>query len=204
MKNTMKKGFTLIELLVVITIIWILATGATSVYTSQIQKARDTTRINDVKALQSWVEQFYQDVSEYPDWDDFDKTATNNAWDPVAWVQIYVPKLPKDPKNNQNCNKTNMVGWADSICWYRYIVWDDENWITLWAYEISTAFENTWNITWKAAKDWWNTWNWLNRYEIWLRIDDASMVTNYTTANAWTASVSSDKDLVIAWIAQKK
>lgn len=51
LKNT-TRGFTLIELLVVITIIGILATGATATYTSQIQKARDTTRINDVKALQ--------------------------------------------------------------------------------------------------------------------------------------------------------
>jgi prepilin-type N-terminal cleavage/methylation domain-containing protein len=44
-------GFTLIELLVVITIIGILATGATSVYTSQIQKARDSTRISDIHIL---------------------------------------------------------------------------------------------------------------------------------------------------------
>jgi type II secretory pathway pseudopilin PulG len=36
---------------VVITIIGILATGAVTVYTSQIQKARDTTRITDMKAL---------------------------------------------------------------------------------------------------------------------------------------------------------
>lgn len=60
------RGFTLIELLVVITIIGILATGATATYTSQIQKARDTTRINDVEALKSGIEQSYQDVSEYP------------------------------------------------------------------------------------------------------------------------------------------
>jgi general secretion pathway protein G len=60
------RGFTLIELLVVITIIGILATGATTVYTSQIQKARDTTRINDIKALQAGVEQAYQDQSVYP------------------------------------------------------------------------------------------------------------------------------------------
>jgi prepilin-type N-terminal cleavage/methylation domain-containing protein len=46
-----KKGFTLIELLVVITIIGILATGAVTVYTSQIQKARDTTRITSMNAL---------------------------------------------------------------------------------------------------------------------------------------------------------
>ncbi|MGB2110743.1 MAG: type IV pilin protein, partial [Patescibacteria group bacterium] len=37
--QSIKKGFTLIELLVVITIIGILATGATTVFTSQIQKA---------------------------------------------------------------------------------------------------------------------------------------------------------------------
>jgi len=36
------------------------------VYTSQIQKARDTTRISDLKALQSSVEQVYQDGSTYP------------------------------------------------------------------------------------------------------------------------------------------
>jgi prepilin-type N-terminal cleavage/methylation domain-containing protein len=46
-----KLGFTLIELLVVITIIGILATGAVSVYTSQIQKARDSVRLTDVTAL---------------------------------------------------------------------------------------------------------------------------------------------------------
>ena len=52
-KTGSKKAFTLIELLVVITIIGILATGATAVYTSQIQKARDTTRINDLEAFKS-------------------------------------------------------------------------------------------------------------------------------------------------------
>jgi prepilin-type N-terminal cleavage/methylation domain-containing protein len=49
--QSIKKGFTLIELLVVITIIGILATGATTVFTAQIQKARDTTRITSLNAL---------------------------------------------------------------------------------------------------------------------------------------------------------
>ncbi|MDR1945201.1 MAG: type II secretion system GspH family protein, partial [Candidatus Peribacteria bacterium] len=39
-----KLAFTLIELLVVITIIGILAVGSVTVYTSQIQKARDSSR----------------------------------------------------------------------------------------------------------------------------------------------------------------
>ncbi len=97
-KNT--RGFTLIELLVVITIIGILATGGVVTYTSQIQKARDTTRITDVKAVQSGVEQFYQDKSEYP-------PATYTATDNTTFhgVVTYVPKLPRDPKTGQSCNK---------------------------------------------------------------------------------------------------
>ena len=66
MKLMAKKGFTLVELLVVIAIIGILATGAVWVYTSQLEKARDSTRVTDLNNLRSAVEQFYQDKSEYP------------------------------------------------------------------------------------------------------------------------------------------
>ena len=61
-----QKGFTLIELLVVITIIGILATGATAVYTSAQQKARDSIRQNDILALKSAVEQVFGDDAQYP------------------------------------------------------------------------------------------------------------------------------------------
>jgi len=88
-KNVSKKGFTLIELLVVITIIGILATGATSTYTTQIQKARDTTRVNDVKALQSATEQVYQDLMEYPD----------NTIASFSSVLDYLDKYPTDSKD---------------------------------------------------------------------------------------------------------
>jgi general secretion pathway protein G len=94
MKLLQKKGFTLIELLVVITIIGILATGGVAVYTSQIQKARDTTRMNDLEVLKSGVEQYYQDKSEYP-----------SSVDTFTGIVTYVPKLPKDPKSGQLCNK---------------------------------------------------------------------------------------------------
>ena len=141
--QTTKSGFTLIELLVVITIIGILATWAVSIYTSQIQKARDSTRITSLEAIKASVEQFYQDTSEYPQW-----------WaDWLTWVgtdvQDYLPKLPRDPKDHQPCN-----GW--SKCGYAYIVADDSNWIVQWAYELSTGFENSWNTDNKSATDWWN------------------------------------------------
>lgn len=143
MLQTMKKGFTLIELLVVITIIGILATGAVTVYTSQIQKARDTTRISSVKGLQSGVEQFYQDVSEYPvgtnGWLNGGQAGSNTS------VNDYVPNLAEDPKHDNTCN--------GSRCGYVYNAGSDSNGITNGAYEISTAFENQGNVDNKAARD---------------------------------------------------
>ena len=145
MLNKSIKGFTLIELLVVITIIGILATGAVTVYTSQIQKARDTTRITSVKALQGGIEQFYQDVSEYPAGQEW--WLTGGQLSLSTTVNDYVPNLSEDPKHNQTCN--------GSRCAYAYSVGPDSNDITNGAYEISTAFENQWNIDTKAGDDVW-------------------------------------------------
>jgi prepilin-type N-terminal cleavage/methylation domain-containing protein len=61
-----KSGFTLIELLVVITIIGILATGGVSVFTTQLQGARDSTRVNDMKLMETAVHQYFNDISIYP------------------------------------------------------------------------------------------------------------------------------------------
>lgn len=141
MMKSLKKGFTLIELLVVITIIGILATGAVTTFTSQIQKARDTTRISDIQAIQSAVEQVYQDYSEYPD----DSAIATFATD----VEDYLPNLPSDSKNTENCQN-------DQACGYVYAVWDS-NWdgtgIDLAVYEISAWFENAANVDTKAVQD---------------------------------------------------
>lgn len=181
LQNT-KLGFTLIELLVVITIIGILATGAVWVYTSQIQKARDTTRINDIKAIQSAVEQFYQDTTEYP--------LGNAAWT-ASWttsVMAYLPNLAEDPKFDQTC--------IQSRCWYVYIVNNDPNWISQWTYEISTAFENQWNVDNKAgaAQD---NWDDNNRYEIWLNTDTNITVSAQATAFTKAAAIDTSNPLVI-------
>lgn len=159
MKLQNKKGFTLIELLVVITIIGILATGATTVYTSQIQKARDTTRINDVKALQSAVEQVYQDGWEYPHSNEFDNKAD-------GWVTVvtYMPKLPRDPKDGQTCNKSGKTTALNSYCMYSYNVWSDENGIAYWRYVLSTWFEAQWKVESDWDRDGWkHKWRW----EVW-------------------------------------
>ncbi|MDD2891884.1 MAG: prepilin-type N-terminal cleavage/methylation domain-containing protein [Candidatus Gracilibacteria bacterium] len=140
LKNS-TRGFTLIELLVVITIIGILATGATATYTSQIQKARDTTRINDVKALQGGIEQSYQDISEYP------RGSTLQVE-----LAKYLGKIPTDSKYAQPCNDG---GTAENgtDCAYAYIAGPDNNGILYGEYEVSTAFENLGNVQNKAATD---------------------------------------------------
>lgn len=200
-----KKGFTLIELLVVITIIGILATWAVSVYTSQIQKARDTTRIQDVSALKAGIEQYYWDNSEYPG---VDSSATNY----FSWVISYVPRLPKDPKSWQACNK-----WPETnatACDYIYAVSSDSNWIIHWEYKVSTGFENGWNIDSKAKSDWWST-DEENRYELGLNLTNWKSTicdrTNKMTVPSWISVISttnclaaipiSSKDwaLMIAW-----
>lgn len=137
LQKAVQKGFTLIELLVVITIIGILATGATTVYTSQIQKARDTTRVSDTKALQSAIEQFYQDDTAYPQGGEDWIGTTGSA------VTDYAPTLAQDPKHDQTCNA--------SRCGYVYNVGADSLGIQQGSYEISTAFENEGNRSSKAS-----------------------------------------------------
>ncbi|NVP17173.1 prepilin-type N-terminal cleavage/methylation domain-containing protein [Candidatus Gracilibacteria bacterium] len=134
-----KSGFTLIELLVVITIIGILATGAVSIYTSQIQKARDSTRITSINALKASVEQVYQDASTYP-------LATSF----ITQVSVYMENFPKDPKHGQPCNS---FGGGTVDCGFAYVTGNDANGILYGTYELSTAFENTGNVTARAATD---------------------------------------------------
>lgn len=152
MRKLNKLAFTLIELLVVITIIGILATGATTVYTSQIQKARDATRLTDINAIKSWVEQFYQDDWEYP-----------LKWAAFSWVAVYVPKLPQDPKITQ--------AHINSVFEYFYNSGPDNNGILGQVYEISTTFENSWSRSKKAWKDGWDD---DNRMEIGINIDSSN------------------------------
>jgi len=186
----LKSAFTLIELLVVITIIGILATWAVNVYTSQIQKARDSTRLTDVNALRTWLEQTYQDKWAYP-----------NAWlatsslPSFATVTWYVPKLPNDPKTWQKAATVNFD--------YTYAVAADANAIVWQIFEVSSTFENGWNLTEKAAKD-----GWTDNLRVELGISLATVTTPINIAvasvpatwiNTWVPVAASC--LAISWTA---
>jgi prepilin-type N-terminal cleavage/methylation domain-containing protein len=175
-------GFTLIELLVVITIIWILSVWSVTVYTSQIQKSRDATRVTDLSSLRAGIEQFYNDKYVYPqgvaEWiSPDDTTATTTT------VQEFSPTLAQDPKWGQTC-----IG---SPCDYAYKVTEDKNGILKWAYELSTAFENQWNLDSKARNSA-DNWNDTNRLEIWLLM--SKIVTSFLDNSA-----TSDLDQKLTW-----
>ena len=172
-----KLGFTLIELLVVITIIGILATGAVSIYTSQIQKARDSVRLTDVKALQWGIEQFYQDDWEYP----VSTTFTG--------VLAYVPNLPSDPKTGNTTGSSTFE--------YLYNASQDSNQIPLQEYEISNTFEQDGNMTWKAANVH-DSWDDENRLESWIDVADDD--NEHKTEAIWLVTADLYECITPLWV----
>lgn len=61
-----KKGFTIVELLIVIVVIGILAALVIVQFSNIQQKARDTERKSDIRAIQSKVAEYYALNSRYP------------------------------------------------------------------------------------------------------------------------------------------
>ena len=103
-------------------------------YNVQIEKARDTTRIFDLYALQSAIEQTYQDDAEYPSKENFKEL-----------VSVYMPNIPKD----------SLAGFTIDECdfWYIYEVGLDKNGINNGNYRLSTCFENKDYISDRATQD---------------------------------------------------
>ncbi len=165
-----RSWFTLIELLVVITIMGILATGAVNVFTTQLQKARDSTRISDIQALKNAVEQFYQDTSNYPA-----KDSSSFEWD----IENYVQTIPSDGRTGINSE--------NSVFDYLYNVSEDRNLIPLQEYELSTHFENQGNLDNRAANDS-DSWDDEYRLEVWIDVDDTDWTSSKPTIVDWDIS----------------
>jgi len=64
--NRKQQGFTIVELLIVIVVIGILAALVITTFTGIQQKARDTERTTDVKAIHGQVEAYYAQNGKYP------------------------------------------------------------------------------------------------------------------------------------------
>ncbi len=75
--KTKQSGFTIVELLIVIVVIGILAGLVITTFNGIQQKARDTERETDIKAIHAQVEAFWAQKGYYPSLTDLnDRTAT--------------------------------------------------------------------------------------------------------------------------------
>ena len=86
------KGFTLIELLIVIAIIGLLATLAIVSLTSAQQRARDTKRVADVKAMQTAMELYWNETASYP------AVTGASTWTTLqSDLSSFISAMPVDP-----------------------------------------------------------------------------------------------------------
>ena len=89
-----KKGFTLIELLVVIAVIGVLAAVILASLNDARAKARDAKRIADIKQVQTALELYRNDNSDYPS----GTADTLSEWNTklATWLVVpgYLPQVP--------------------------------------------------------------------------------------------------------------
>lgn len=132
-----RSAFSLIELMVVITIIGILASGSMVVYTSHLQKVRDTKRIEDITHFQKAISQSYVSKNVFPE---------NTRQSFHASIEEMIQTVPADVKTGEPCH-------GGAGCWYLYRGGRDENNIEWGAYVLSTAFESKVKTEETAARD---------------------------------------------------
>lgn len=124
------RGFTIIELLVVIAVIGILAAIVIVAYNGVNQKARDSRRSSDIRAITEALERYYLDEGQYPS--GAGSTTINSSWSTTAdasWdnlrnklVPKYLPELPRDPISTPSINPQssgyNYAYFADKTGYY--------------------------------------------------------------------------------------
>jgi prepilin-type N-terminal cleavage/methylation domain-containing protein len=96
-----QSGFTIVELLIVIVVIGILAGLVITTFNGIQQKARDTERETDIKALHAQVEAFWAQKGYYPS-----RTDMNNRTATTGFVAVNLkgldPESFKDPKGTSS------------------------------------------------------------------------------------------------------
>jgi prepilin-type N-terminal cleavage/methylation domain-containing protein len=107
-----QSGFTIVELLIVIVVIGILATLVIVTFSGVQQKARDTKRETDVKALASQLEVYYANNGSYP--------ALAQLQD-NTWVQANLKGLDVAGLVAPNGTGTNTISGTASTTTYQYV-----------------------------------------------------------------------------------
>ncbi|HTE57227.1 MAG TPA: type II secretion system protein [Verrucomicrobiae bacterium] len=89
------EGFTIVELLIVIVVIGILAALVVTTFTGIQQRARNTERETDIKAIHGQLEAYYAQNGSYPAMSD-----VNNAGWRSTNMKGLDPEALKDPKGS--------------------------------------------------------------------------------------------------------
>ncbi|HSX45000.1 MAG TPA: prepilin-type N-terminal cleavage/methylation domain-containing protein [Candidatus Saccharimonadales bacterium] len=100
-----QRGFTIVELLIVIIVIGILATLVLVTFTGVQQKARNTQRQTDIKAVASHLEAYNANNAEYP-------TLAN--MNDAAWVAANLKGLDKESTRDPNGTLYTFAGSSTS------------------------------------------------------------------------------------------
>ena len=92
-----KKGFTLVELMVVIAIIAILAVGSITGYSAYIKKARDNTRVTELKAAENAITSYVIDQASSPNASPTSASTASTDVDEV--LKAINGKMPSEPQS---------------------------------------------------------------------------------------------------------
>jgi len=95
--KTKQSGFTIVELLIVIVVIGILAGLVITTFNGIQQKARDTERETDIKAIHAQVEAFWAQKGYYPSLTDLNDRTANTGFVAVNLKGLDAEAF-KDPK----------------------------------------------------------------------------------------------------------
>jgi prepilin-type N-terminal cleavage/methylation domain-containing protein len=114
-------GFTLIELMVVIAIIGVLASTVLANVSDARKSARDAIRLQDMKAMHTALERFYNDNGMYPNPDNASVPITGqivgvgNEIDDA--LRPYLDPVPIDPRHDAG---TGVAPVAGAVYFYSY------------------------------------------------------------------------------------
>lgn len=94
-----RSGFTLVEVLVATTILVVLASGIVITLNpqAQINKALDSQKQEELKAIRSELDIYYHDTNCYPR---DGQLPFGNEWKSTDGKTVYMKKVPQDPKCN--------------------------------------------------------------------------------------------------------